>query len=73
VVVAVEDADRVKSLLTNKMVVDVALGNAAPTANAFVNNTIDSNRWYGTRITVATVHNIKSATVVNERCGDKPK
>ena len=65
----VDDVDRVKSLLTNKLVdevveevvvVKVALDNA-PTVKALVNNTTDSKR--PRTIIVATVHNNTTRTI----------
>ena len=65
----VDDVDRVKSLLTNKLVdevveevvvVKVALDNA-PTVKALVNNTTDSKR--PRTIIVATVHNNTTRTM----------
>ena len=69
VLLEVDDVDRVKSLLTNKLVdevveevvvVKVALGNA-PTVKALVNNTTDSKR--PRTIIVATVHNTTTRTI----------
>ena len=68
----VDDVDRVKSLLTNKLVdevvvvVKVALDNA-PTVKALVNNTTDSKR--PRTIIVATVHNNTTRTMEGtDRC-----
>ena len=72
VLLEVDDADRVKSLLTNKLVdevvvvVKVALDNA-PTVKALVNNTTDSKR--PRTIIVATVHNNTTRTMEGtDRC-----